>query len=144
MITELLPLIGGGLFGSITKLISMSMESKREERAGVIEALKAQAGVYNSTNQRAEQSSGFAFTRRVIALVVTFLVVYLSINASGEGVYVMETIRDGGNYLFGLIDTSSTRNVWTKLDGAVSMPVVTSSFQVIVGAYFGASIASSR
>lgn len=144
MIAELLPMIGGGVFGAVVKLISMSMNARRDERIGVIEALKAQSGAHNLANVHASKSNGFAITRRIIALSITGVVVYLSINASGDGVYVMEEIKTGGEYFFGLIDTTNVKQVWTKLEGAASLPVVTSSFQAIVGAYFGASIAGSK
>lgn len=141
---ELIPLIGGGLFGAIVKLFSMGMEARREERNGVIEALKAQSGVIDQMNNQVNTNKGFAITRRIIALSITAVVVLISLNATDGGVYVMEEIRTGGKYLFGLIDTTNVEQVWTKLEGAVLLPVVSQSFQAIVGAYFGASIAGNK
>lgn len=142
MISELLPLIGGGVFGAVVKLFSMGMNARREERRGVIEALKAQAGVYESTNNLATSSNGFAVTRRIIALSVTATVVYLAIGV--EDLNVMHEVKSGGRYFFGLFDNTSVDQVWTKLRGGVALPVITQSFQVIIGAYFGASIAGSK
>jgi len=144
MLLELLPLVCGGVFGAVTKLFSMGMQNRRDERLGVIEALKAQAGANQAANDMALKSNGFAITRRIIALSITGLVVILSLNLTGEGIFVMEEIKTGGSYLFGIIDTTNIKQVWTKLEGAVALPVVLGSFQAIVGCYFGASIAGSK
>lgn len=141
---DLIPLIGGGLFGAVVKLFSMGMEARREERSGVIEALKAQSGVVDQINKQANINKGFAITRRTIALSVTAVVVLISLNTHEGGVYVMQEIKTGGSYLFGLIDNTNIEQVWTKLEGAVLLPVVSQSFQAIVGAYFGASIAGNK
>lgn len=141
MLTELLPLIGGGLFGAIVKLISMGMQNKAEERKEMFQAFKAQQGSIDSANKMAETNSGFAFTRRVIALSITAIIVLVAVAPIMQPVNVLQEIQTGGSYLFGLIDTTNIKQEWVQLHGSVVLPVVIPSFQAIVGAYFGASIA---
>jgi len=141
MLTELLPLIGGGLFGAIVKLISMGMQNKAEERKEMFQAFKAQQGSIDSANKMAETNSGFAFTRRVIALSITAIIVLVAVAPIMQPVNVLQEIQTGGSYLFGLIDTTNIKQEWVQLRGSVVLPVVIPSFQAIVGAYFGASIA---
>ena len=141
MLTELLPLIGGGLFGAIVKLISMGMQNKAEERKEMFQAFKAQQGSIDSANKMSETNSGFAFTRRVIALSITAIIVLVAVAPIMQPVNVLQEIQTGGSYLFGLIDTTNIKQEWVQLHGSVVLPVVIPSFQAIVGAYFGASIA---
>lgn len=144
MLTELLPLIGGGLFGAIVKLISMGMQNKAEERKEMFQAFKAQQGSIDSANKQAETNSGFAFTRRVIALSITAIIVLVAVAPIMQPVNVLQEITTGGSYLFGLIDTTNVKQEWVQLRGSVVLPVVIPSFQAIVGAYFGASIAGAK
>ena len=144
MLTELLPLIGGGLFGAIVKLISIGMQNKAEERKEMFQAFKAQQGSIDSANKQAETNSGFAFTRRVIALSITAIIVLVAVAPIMQPVNVLQEITTGGSYLFGLIDTTNVKQEWVQLRGSVVLPVVIPSFQAIVGAYFGASIAGAK
>lgn len=144
MLTEILPLVGGGLFGAIIKLISMGMQNKADERKAMFQAFSAQQGAVMEVNKLAVTNSGFAFTRRIIALSVTAVVVILAILPVMQPVNVLQEIQSGSTYLFGLIDTRKTVQEWVQLEGSVVLPVIIPSFQAIIGAYFGASIAGSR
>lgn len=141
MLTELLPLIGGGLFGAIVKLLSMGMQNKADERKAMFDAFKAQQGSIDSANNLAVTNNGFAFTRRIIALSITAIIVLVAVAPIMQPVNVLQEIQTGGSYLFGLIDTTNIKQEWVQLHGSVVLPVVIPSFQAIVGAYFGASIA---
>lgn len=144
MLTELLPLIGGGLFGAIVKLLGMSMQNKADERKAMFDAFKAQQGSIDSANRYANQNSAFAFTRRIIALSITAVIVFLAVAPIMQPVNVLQEIQTGGSYLFGLIDTTAVKQQWVQLEGSVVLPVIIPSFQAIIGAYFGASIAGGR
>lgn len=139
---ELLPLIGGGIFGAVVKLFSMSMQNKADLHKQTMEAFSARDKQIQHLNETASTNKGFSFTRRVIALSITSIIVVVALVPYNSGVNVMTEVTSGGSYLFGLIDTTKTTEVWTTLKGLVILPVVSSSFQAIVGAYFGASIAS--
>lgn len=142
MMLELLPLIGGGIFGAVVKLLSMSMQNKAELYKQTMEAFSARDKQIQHINQTATTNKGFAFTRRIIALSITSIIVVIALVPYNQGINVMTEVTTGGSYLFGLIDTTQTTEVWQTLKGLVVLPVVASSFQAIVGAYFGASIAS--
>jgi len=141
MLMDLLPLIGGGLFGAVVKLISMNMQNKAEERKAMFQAFSTRQGAINSVNEMASTNSGFAFTRRIIALSITAIIVIVAIFPPLQPVNVIQEIHTGGSYLFGLIDTTTVRQEWVQLKGSVVLPVIIPSFQAIIGAYFGASIA---
>jgi len=139
---ELLPLIGGGIFGAVVKLFSMSMENKANLHKQTMEAFSARDKQVQHLNETAVNNKGFSFTRRVIALAITSIIVVIALVPYSEGINVMTEVTTGSSYLFGLVDTRETQEVWHTLKGLVILPVVSSSFQAVVGAYFGASIAS--
>lgn len=141
MITEILPLIGGGIFGAVVKLLSMGMQNKAEERKEMFQAFAARQGAVDKVNEVASNNSYFAFTRRVIALSVTAVIVLLALFPIVQPINVLQEIQTGGSYLFGLIDTTQIEQKWVQLEGSVVLPVIIPSFQAIIGAYFGASIA---
>jgi hypothetical protein len=141
MLTEILPLIGGGIFGAVVKLLSMSMQNKADERKAMFDAFSARQGAIDEVNKVAATNSYFAFTRRVIALSITLVIVLLALFPIVQPINVLQEIQTGGSYLFGLIDTTQIEQKWVQLQGSVVLPVIVPSFQAIIGAYFGASIA---
>jgi hypothetical protein len=141
MITEILPLVGGGIFGAVVKLLSMGMQNKAEERKAMFDAFSARQGAIDKVNEVASTNSYFAFTRRIIALSVTAVIVLLALFPIVQPINVLQEIQTGGSYLFGLIDTTQVEQKWVQLQGSVVLPVIIPSFQAIIGAYFGASIA---
>jgi hypothetical protein len=141
MLTEILPLVGGGIFGAVVKLLSMGMQNKAEERKEMFQAFAARQGAIDKVNEQAASNSAFAFTRRVIALSITAVIVMLALAPIAQPVNVLQEVQTGGSYLFGLIDTTQIEQKWVQLQGSVVLPVIIPSFQAIIGAYFGASIA---
>lgn len=141
MITEILPLIGGGIFGAVVKLLSMGMQNKAEERKAMFDAFSARQGAIDKVNEVASTNNYFAFTRRLIALSITAVIVLLALFPIVQPINVLQEIQTGGSYLFGLIDTTEVQQKWVQLEGSVVLPVIIPSFQAIIGAYFGASIA---
>lgn len=141
MLTEILPLVGGGIFGAVVKLLSMGMQNKADERKAMFDAFSARQGAIDKVNEVASGNSYFAFTRRIIALSVTAVIVLLALAPIVQPINVLQEIQTGGSYLFGLIDTTQVKQEWVQLQGSVVLPVIIPSFQAIIGAYFGASIA---
>lgn len=135
-----LPELAGGLFGAVITLMSQSMKDKAQVHTMLIDTLKVQAGIHNKTNEMADKNVGFAWTRRVIALAVTSVVVG-AFWWNGSEIVVPREITEGGKYLFGLIDTTVTNTVYEPVKGSLILPELITSFRVIIGAYFGASIA---
>lgn len=147
ILMQLLPLIGGGIFGAFVKLKSMEIQNKKEEHQMMLATMSKKAEIISEVNKIAVENKGFSFARRTIAFAVTSIIVIIAILPlfiPSLGINVLTEVQEGGSYLFGLIDTTETKQVWVKLQGAVLIPEVALSFQAIVGAYFGASIASSK
>lgn len=145
MLLELIPLIGGGIFGAVVKLISISMENKRNQNEMLINLHKKRQESIDSVNETANQNEGFAWTRRALALAVTAMLaalIFLPYIDPSIPVNIMTEVTTGGQYLFGLIDTTVTKEVWLQLSGIVFHPVVGDAFLAIIGAYFGSSIAA--
>lgn len=142
MLTELLPLIGGGVFGAGIKLWSLAQKDKADERKYNILAHAKNVEVFNSNNDRATKDKGFAWTRRFIVLCVMSIIVgAFWVNGN---ITVPVQVTTGGSYLFGLIDTSNITTVYQKLTGYVVLPEVLLISKALVGTYFGASIAERR
>lgn len=140
---ELLPMICGGIFGAVVKLISINMENKRIQQEMIINLSQKRQDNINKVNEMANDNHWFAITRRIIALMLTLMVgfvVFAPIIDPNMPIFSQETVTEGGKYLFGLIDTTKSKIVWTELKGFVMHPVVVDTFQVVVGTYFGASI----
>lgn len=144
MLTDLIPMIGGGVFGAAVKLFSLSMENKRRQQEMIIQMNQKRQDAINDVNTVASNNGFFAWTRRVLALSVTLMIaalIFLPYLNPNIPVNIMTTATEGGSYLFGLVDTKVTHEVWIQLKGIVFHPVVGDAFLSVIGAYFGASIA---
>ena len=147
MLQSLLPLIGGGLFGAIVKLKSMQLDNERQKHDMMMAALTKKTELINNVNEVAIKNKGFSFARRTIAFAITSIIVIIAVLPLFFDTYsinVLQETKTGGVYLFGLIDTTKVTEEWIKLEGAVIIKEVGLSFQAIIGAYFGASIASNK
>ena len=144
MFLDLLPMISGGIFGAVVKLISLSIENKRRQQEQIIALSAKKQESIDSANSMANQNVWFGITRRIIALSLTVLVafvVFAPIIDPTLPIYTPQTITEGGTYFFGLFDTTSTKVVWTELKGFIMHPIVVQSFQMVVGTYLGGSLA---
>lgn len=138
-----IPELAGGLFGAVVTLWSQSMKDKAEQHGQLIETLKVHSGIQSDRNKVASSNAGFSWTRRVIALSVTSVVVG-AFWYSGTNIVVPREVTEGGSYLFGVIDTTVTNVKYEAIEGSLILPELITSFRVIIGAYFGSSIASRR
>lgn len=147
MLESLLPLIGGGIFGAVIKLISLSMQMKNEEHKMLLETLKLQNGMIREVNEIANTNNGFAWTRRFIVIMITLIIAaafFLPAFNPELAINIQQQVQTGGQFLFGLIDTTEVKQEWVKLQGSIILPEVGYTFQAIIGTYFGASIANRR
>jgi len=139
LLTDLLPLVGGGVFGAVIRLWSNSQQAKADAHKRTMDVLVANQGGIQTANEMAEKSSGFSWTRRFIVVAVTSVVV--GAFWSSTPITVATTVVEGGSYLFGLIDTTTENIVYQTLEeGKVVLPVIIPSFQAIIGTYMGSSI----
>ena len=146
MLMELIPLIGGGVFGAVVKLFSMSMDNKAKQHEMLIQMHQKRQASIDAVNEVAGSNVYFAWTRRVLAIAVTAMVgslIFLPYADPDITVNVANEVVSGRSYLFGLIDTRRTVEVWTQLNGIVFHPIAGNAFLTIIGVYFGASICDS-
>lgn len=144
---ELIPLIGGGIFGAVVKLFAMSMENKKRQNEMLISTIQAKSKTVAEVNEVAANNPFFAWTRRVIALSLTAMIgalIFLPYLNPNIPVNVIANATEGGSYLFGLIDTKVTQQTWIQLKGVVFHPVVGDAFLAVIGCYFGQSAASAK
>lgn len=81
-------------------------------------------------------TEGYRFTRRTIALTVTFAVILLPKLAALAGLPVTYGSTEEVSYLWGLFGNSAS-TVWYTVGGIPITPLDTHGFAAIVGLYFG-------
>ena len=143
---DLIPLIGGGLFGAIFKMISINMDNKRIQQEMIINLSSKKQEHVDKANEMASKNEWFAWTRRVIALSLTAMIgslLIIPLYNPDVPINIMNTASDGASYLFGLIDTRTTKEIWVELKGIVVLPVVQDAFLAVIGTYFGSSLIST-
>lgn len=140
MISEILPLIGGGFFGALFKLYSLKMHMDDERQKALI---NIQAKTTDSVQQDIAKG-GSPWIRRIIAIAITLTVCYIATYPIFQPVNVMVDHTVGSKMLFGLIDTTHIEHQWQALRGSVVLPALMPSFECIIGAYFGANIVDRR
>lgn len=140
LLTTLLPLIGGGIFGAIFKMLGNAQKAKAEYNRNMFQALTGDRK--EREDIRNNNSKGFAWTRRIIVFAVLSVVVGV-FWTTGKVTIPVEVI-EGSQYLFGLIDTRVTSISMETVDsGRVVLPVMIPTFQAIVGFYIGQSTIGS-
>lgn len=147
MSIEILSMIGSGVFGSIVKLFSISMQHKAEQQKSLIETLKAVANVNNQVAETVNSNEKMQVTRMVIVMVILSIIAgmfFIPIFYPNTTMQVMTEVTTGGSYLFGLIDTRETKEVWHELKGAVVYQDIRIAMHIILGAYIGQSLVSVR
>lgn len=138
MITNLLPLLGGGIFGALMTLWSNAQKDKADAHLRMLEVFDRREGSIKNSNETAEKSNGFAFTRRIIALsLISVLVGTFWMQGT---VTVPITVQEGGSYFFGLWDTRADVLTYETLKAPLVLPEVLQSCQAIIGVYFGNSM----
>jgi hypothetical protein len=136
---NVLPLIGGGIFGAMLKLWANAQQAKADQHKRTMEALTKQHEQVNVVNKHAEENKGFAWTRRFIVVAVTSVIIG-AFWYSGA-ITIPTEVTEGGSYLWGLIDTTEIVTEYKTIDtGKVVLPVLIPSFQAIIGTYMGSSI----
>ena len=115
---------------------------------GILKIMDQRSQAYqtlvNSINKSAVERSNsgtptFQFTRRVIALTVTFSVILLPKLAGLFGVPVsVAELQPSSDFLWGLFSSGGT-TVYMNVGGVPITSLDTQSFAAIVGLYFGMS-----
>lgn len=125
---EVLTMGASALIGGVLKF----MERKAQAQRDMLTALNQNA-VDRSNSGTAE----FQFTRRTIALTVTFAVILLpKLAALGGAPVVVFTSGQEVSYLWGLFSSSAGTVLYT-VAGVPITPLDTHAFASIAGLYFG-------
>lgn len=146
MVADLLPLIGGGTFGAIIKLISLKMQDSAEKQKRFIEALDKRNDIAKDRNEIASKNRRFSATRQIITLGVLSVVVgtFWLQGTTSIPINIPVESTEGASYLFGLIDTRVTTTEYQPFVGRIVLQDILPAFQAIMGTYIGASLSDRR
>jgi len=143
------------VFGWIAKLIAMKMQGNKELREAELKALNAKAQV--TKDAREYNNTGFQFTRRFIAAVLTICVVALPLMAPlwYQYTYPIDVINSGMEpsiwFGYNIVDkgfwpftSDATITQWKEFKGLVITPWHTDMFAWVMGMYFGNRMGNGR
>jgi len=124
---EVLTMGASSVIGGILKI----MDAKSQATDRMLAALNKDA------HDRASLGTpSYQFTRRTIALTVTFAVILLPKLAALGGLPVTYGSTEEVSYLWGLFGNSAS-TVWYTVGGMPITPLDTHAFAAIIGLYFG-------
>lgn len=125
--TEVLTMGASAALGGVLKMMDSAAKAKQQLLDSLNKDAVTRAGVGTKSYQ---------FTRRTIALTVTFAVVLLPKLAALAGLPVTYGSTEEHSLLWGLFgDSAST--VWYTVGGIPITPLDTHAFASIIGLYFG-------
>jgi len=124
---EMLTMGGSALIGGVLK--AMDKKADRDAQMLALANKDVASRVVAGTPE-------FQWTRRTIALTVTFSVMVLPKLAVLAGFPVVYGSQESSSYLWGLF-SSSSGVAWYTIAGMPITPLDTHSFAAIVGLYFG-------
>lgn len=141
--------------GAVIKLIAVKMQNSRDLEEAKLKALNAKAVV--TKEAREYENKGFQYTRRTIALMLTFFVIavpYLAVLwyqwmypidiVAGQmypSVHFGYEVIDKGFWPF---TSDSTETVWKEFKGIVITQWHTEMFAWVMGLYFGNRLGNGR
>ena len=135
---EIITLLGSTVLSGVLKMWSQSLKAKQTQQKMLI----ARAGVQIKSfkDAREYENTGFAWTRRIIALTAVFAVVLLP---KLIAVFYPEITVTVGYTQFkpGLFFVPEKEIMkWVSLQGLVITPLDTNLVGAIIGMYFGGSL----
>lgn len=141
---ELLTLVASTIISGGLKFIGMAMENKKLERIHTLNMLSKQGDLIKEAREYG--NTGYQWTRRFIAILVTFFVIawpmIVAIMAPETPIALAYTEIQPG-FLFFTEATEVTK--WVNFDGGLIItPLHTHLMASIAGLYFGSSIAQGR
>ncbi len=141
-------LITGGIalvMGSVIKLMAVRMDMKHQEQRALME----KAGLVESARKHGKTDLRFAWTRRVIALVLLATVTstvwgpVLGMILNSDIIINVPAIdKTTISAFFGILSYSTEDNGLLPVHGITTLPQHYHYFAAVMGLYFGASIAS--
>lgn len=146
---EILTMLGSAGFSGIMALWSQSMKQKAAEKAGMIQALNAQANVVQAAREHGLKEPRFAVTRQLIALsAVLAIIVFPKFYPA-----IMQTLQVPYEIMyFGWTEFNPSwlpwgqgkeTLIWHEHRGLAITPLDTHLVSSIIGFYFGTSAVRS-
>jgi hypothetical protein len=140
---ELLTLFGSSVTGSIIRILSRSMEIRRQERLITLQAINYKAQLLEQA--RSYDGGSYQWTRRFISITAVFFIIAFPKLVS---VFYPHILVHIGYHQFSpgfLFFTASGEKVnWVAFQGLVITPLDTHLVSAIIGLYFGGSLATNR
>lgn len=124
---ELLTMGASALVGGVLK--AMDRKADREDR--LLDKVRE-----DQQTNRANTNPQYQWTRRTIALTVTYAVMVLPKLAALAGYEVSYGVVESSSFFWGLVGSSMTE--WYTVGGMPITPLDTHAFSAIIGLYFGA------
>jgi len=137
---ELLTMLGSAMLGGVMTIWGQSIKARQATNAMMLERAGFRNDAAVAAREHGSKDTHFAWTRRTIALMAVFSIIFLpkaiAIWYPEIAVTVGYTEVTGGfaGWLFGNTDTT----VWREAQGFVITPLDTHLVSGIVGLYFGA------
>lgn len=135
---ELITMGGSTLLGGILKVVGLLMDNSKQKHLAMLQAMNQEADIVNQA--REYDNTGFQWTRRVLALLITFaVIIWPSIVPvfwpEVDIVYGYPT-QDGGFLWWGGRDAIE----WAFFSTSVVItPIQTHLMAAVAGLYFGSS-----
>jgi len=137
---ETFTFLGSSLLGTLSKLIGMALEARKQEKFLQLQALSAQAKIIDQA--RRHDNPHFQWTRRAIALLSVFFIIafpkIVAVFFPCVPVIVGYTELQKGFLFF---TDPIAKTVWQHAYGLVITPLDTHMLAAIIGLYFGGSLA---
>ena len=138
---ELITLLGSVMIGFLTALVSLRMKLAAQTQKHLMQAAGLQKKMWADAREHGLKDRGFAWTRRLIALMAVFaIIVFPKLVA----VWMPDVNVTLGwtEWKPGFLFITEGRNVieWKVATGLVLTPLDTHLVSAIVGLYFGGSI----
>jgi hypothetical protein len=137
--TEMITLLGSSLLGTASKLISLVIESRKQEKLLQLQVMSGEAKIVDRA--RRYENPHFQWTRRVIALTAVFFVIafpkIVALLSANTDIAYGYTEATPGFFGFG----SVAKLNWQIVHGLAITPIDTHLLAAIIGLYFGGSLA---
>ena len=136
---ETLTFLGSSIIGTVSKLIGMALQAKKENQLMQMRLMAAQDKSIDEARRYANPQ--FQWTRRAIALITVFFVIafpkIVAVFCPHVPVIVGYTELQKG-FLF---SGATAKTVWQSAYGLTITPLDTHMLAAIIGLYFGGSLA---
>jgi|TARA_R100001244_G_scaffold65640_2_gene54232 hypothetical protein len=138
---ELITLLGSVIIGFLTALVGLRMKLAAQTQKHLMQAAGLQKEMWADAREYGLKDKGFAWTRRLIALMAVFAIILLP-KLVAVWMPDINVTLGWTEWKPGFLFFTEGRNVieWKVATGLVLTPLDTHLVSAIVGLYFGGSI----